>query len=121
MARQPECDTGELRLGIGGGGHEEHTTLGARPDAAIGRTGERVHTIGRRVGGDGEGLEARRGTGEREMDHAAAVGGNPEIARGSLQHVVDRGVRQTDRKSTRLNSSHGYTSYAVFCLKKKKD
>src|SRR5205809_4977530 len=24
-----------------------------------------------------------------------------------------------DRKSTRLNSSHGYTSYAVFCLKKK--
>src|SRR2546429_3807737 len=25
-----------------------------------------------------------------------------------------------DRKSTRLNSSHGYTSYAVFCLKKKK-
>src|SRR5256884_545048 len=26
-----------------------------------------------------------------------------------------------DRKSTRLNSSHGYISYAVFCLKKKKD
>src|SRR2546422_3692821 len=29
-----------------------------------------------------------------------------------------RAVR--DRKSTRLNSSHGYISYAVFCLKKKK-
>src|SRR2546429_1264354 len=28
-------------------------------------------------------------------------------------------IRQ-DRKSTRLNSSHGYISYAVFCLKKKK-
>src|SRR2546422_7155536 len=28
--------------------------------------------------------------------------------------------RCTDRKSTRLNSSHGYISYAVFCLKKKK-
>src|SRR2546422_5655308 len=27
---------------------------------------------------------------------------------------------ETDRKSTRLNSSHGYISYAVFCLKKKK-
>src|SRR2546422_880480 len=27
--------------------------------------------------------------------------------------------RQGDRKSTRLNSSHGYISYAVFCLKKK--
>src|SRR2546422_4330524 len=26
-----------------------------------------------------------------------------------------------DRKSTRLNSSHGYISYAVFCLKKKRD
>src|SRR2546429_5838792 len=30
----------------------------------------------------------------------------------------ERGVQ--DRKSTRLNSSHGYISYAVFCLKKKK-
>src|SRR2546429_992826 len=27
---------------------------------------------------------------------------------------------EADRKSTRLNSSHGYISYAVFCLKKKK-
>src|SRR2546422_2302748 len=27
---------------------------------------------------------------------------------------------EKDRKSTRLNSSHGYISYAVFCLKKKK-
>src|SRR2546422_7297541 len=29
------------------------------------------------------------------------------------------GVLSRDRKSTRLNSSHGYISYAVFCLKKK--
>src|SRR2546422_2236215 len=29
-------------------------------------------------------------------------------------------LRNRDRKSTRLNSSHGYISYAVFCLKKKK-
>src|SRR2546429_4258073 len=29
-------------------------------------------------------------------------------------------LAQVDRKSTRLNSSHGYISYAVFCLKKKK-
>src|SRR2546422_8623533 len=28
--------------------------------------------------------------------------------------------QKQDRKSTRLNSSHGYISYAVFCLKKKK-
>src|SRR2546429_6497910 len=32
---------------------------------------------------------------------------------GALRH-------SPDRKSTRLNSSHGYISYAVFCLKKKK-
>src|SRR2546422_8369515 len=32
----------------------------------------------------------------------------------------DRTLRVRDRKSTRLNSSHGYISYAVFCLKKKK-
>src|SRR5687768_17930244 len=30
-------------------------------------------------------------------------------------------IATKDRKSTRLNSSHGYISYAVFCLKKKKD
>src|SRR5687768_17795835 len=42
-----------------------------------------------------------------------------------LDHGLDvRGVEarrkhQIDRKSTRLNSSHGYISYAVFCLKKK--
>src|SRR5207245_9222036 len=29
--------------------------------------------------------------------------------------------KETDRKSTRLNSSHGSISYAVFCLKKKKN
>src|SRR2546422_2321004 len=37
--------------------------------------------------------------------------------------VVDgdeMGAPARDRKSTRLNSSHGYISYAVFCLKKKK-
>src|SRR2546422_4630212 len=30
-------------------------------------------------------------------------------------------LERGDRKSTRLNSSHGYISYAVFCLKKKKN
>src|SRR2546422_4082133 len=33
---------------------------------------------------------------------------------------TDFGPARRDRKSTRLNSSHGYISYAVFCLKKKK-
>src|SRR5256884_2142279 len=42
-----------------------------------------------------------------------------EVARRSaLRHLVETFL---DRKSTRLNSSHGYISYAVFCLKKKKN
>src|SRR2546422_2757049 len=34
--------------------------------------------------------------------------------------LTNRASLARDRKSTRLNSSHGYISYAVFCLKKKK-
>src|SRR2546422_3617992 len=37
-----------------------------------------------------------------------------------LRGIPKRKSPSTDRKSTRLNSSHGYISYAVFCLKKKK-
>src|SRR2546429_7140613 len=47
--------------------------------------------------------------------------GPPRRHRRRYQHrgCPDGGIRR-DRKSTRLNSSHGYISYAVFCLKKKK-
>src|SRR2546422_5484892 len=44
--------------------------------------------------------------------YSRAAGGN---ASPPTYHIT------ADRKSTRLNSSHGYISYAVFCLKKKKD
>src|SRR2546422_8112103 len=40
--------------------------------------------------------------------------------RGRTRESVSNAVIELDRKSTRLNSSHGYISYAVFCLKKKK-
>src|SRR2546422_4817962 len=59
-----------------------------------------------------------------------------DLLQGSLLEVEDHRVparrhdlvrvalqahaAEVDRKSTRLNSSHGYISYAVFCLKKKK-
>src|SRR5258708_31530761 len=49
--------------------------------------------------------------------------GNPEeaCARSLTRVLCSRSViRETDRKSTRLNSSHQIISYAVFCLKKKK-
>src|SRR3712207_7352527 len=34
--------------------------------------------------------------------------------------IIDGAIKDIDRKSTRLNSSHANISYAVFCLKKKK-
>src|SRR2546422_5884121 len=48
--------------------------------------------------------------------------GAPLGARGRQQgRALPRSRPRRDRKSTRLNSSHGYISYAVFCLKKKKN
>src|SRR5207245_7236370 len=46
-----------------------------------------------------------------------AAAGGAVIARSVLRPVDT--MSRTDRKSTRLNSSHGSISYAVFCLKKK--
>src|SRR2546422_7221900 len=37
-----------------------------------------------------------------------------------VEELATKAATRRDRKSTRLNSSHGYISYAVFCLKKKK-
>src|SRR3712207_7047682 len=51
-------------------------------------------------------------------------GGSPVPPRGiQPRHcpAQRRGGRHRDRKSTRLNSSHANISYAVFCLKKKKN
>src|SRR2546429_155950 len=45
----------------------------------------------------------------------------PALLPQPLAHLgTESGPIIGDRKSTRLNSSHGYISYAVFCLKKKK-
>src|SRR2546422_7516636 len=44
--------------------------------------------------------------------------GNPPAMQNNYNLRAERSL---DRKSTRLNSSHGYISYAVFCLKKKKN
>src|SRR5438128_8542201 len=50
---------------------------------------------------------------------AARRGIAPDPRRAPPLHLR-AGARRGDRKSTRLNSSHGSISYAVFCLKKKK-
>src|SRR2546429_4005429 len=51
--------------------------------------------------------------------HIARLG---QLRRSDNLLIPFRKIRiARDRKSTRLNSSHGYISYAVFCLKKKKN
>src|SRR5256884_1336029 len=54
------------------------------------------------------------------MSEPMGNSGNSQLftpaVRGDSPDAIPR-----DRKSTRLNSSHGYISYAVFCLKKKKN
>src|SRR3712207_7361182 len=44
----------------------------------------------------------------------------PALTIPRATRTLDRGTPLIDRKSTRLNSSHANISYAVFCLKKKK-
>src|SRR3712207_8689467 len=57
---------------------------------------------------------------ERAAFLASARGGRPR-APHQVGRAVELGHRGQDRKSTRLNSSHANISYAVFCLKKKKN
>src|SRR2546422_10474390 len=98
------CRTG----GIGGipdsGAHRRPSPCRRAPVSAA--TGSLVPE------GDAPTSEVVRGHGESD-----AVAG--EHADAEAPHLARNGGEQ-DRKSTRLNSSHGYISYAVFCLKKKK-
>src|SRR2546422_10557127 len=61
------------------------------------------------------------------LHDALPIFGERRLAEGKCllqagdQLVLGLRGRDLDRKSTRLNSSHGYISYAVFCLKKKKN
>src|SRR5687768_1392996 len=53
----------------------------------------------------------------RLLEAARVAGAEQFIFVSSV--AVYQEIPESDRKSTRLNSSHGYISYAVFCLKKK--
>src|SRR5687768_18167866 len=63
----------------------------------------------------------------RADERAVCVGGQAGVQGRERREGPRRGRPRgagdaaLDRKSTRLNSSHGYISYAVFCLKKKKN
>src|SRR5438874_258512 len=54
------------------------------------------------------------------MVEGAAIHVGGGAADGGSLYGLDESKKQKDRKSTRLNSSHVEISYAVFCLKKKK-
>src|SRR3712207_8363989 len=71
----------------------------------------RVHQIAADLAG-GIGEAVREGGALRVEEDAGALAGA-----GGEHHRL--GPRLSDRKSTRLNSSHANISYAVFCLKKK--
>src|SRR2546422_5627480 len=60
--------------------------------------------------------EQAAGPGAIDADRALE-GQDGVFEHGQLQALLGL---EPDRKSTRLNSSHGYISYAVFCLKKKR-
>src|SRR5687768_18158204 len=77
-------------------------------------------------GGEHEVRVVRQRGGEHDprVHVLEALALHPQLLRDGQQRRVarvHRGVGRgvQDRKSTRLNSSHGYISYAVFCLKKK--
>src|SRR5256884_3145595 len=79
---------------------------------------------GRAAGQRCAGARAPQDTARGDIDghDVAAVAGGVNTIAGDRQadpEAQGHGLL-VDRKSTRLNSSHGYISYAVFCLKKKK-
>src|SRR3989449_9425922 len=94
---------------------------GAR-DSTARDTSAAAHTAGRADTSGALATAAGGGTG-----HDTSRSHQPPPPPGTPARLTLQGVPQGagvpgggDRKSTRLNSSHGYISYAVFCLKKKK-
>src|SRR3712207_7394294 len=81
-------------------------------------------TLFRSGGAHGLGRQQGRPTGRRLPQARGDADGRPEGGVFTVQVVTDAAeddVAGGDRKSTRLNSSHANISYAVFCLKKKKE
>src|SRR2546430_10151432 len=73
-------------------------------------------TVG--VGLQVEQLRLQQDLVEQLLHVSPRLGGDRRGERGAPELLEHHPVRQQDRKSTRLNSSHSQISYAVFCLKK---
>src|SRR2546422_2248924 len=95
--------------------------MGQEAQLDLGIVGREEHGAGRSDEGAADGLAARGTHGD--VLQVRVGGGEPSRGGpGLIETRMDApglGVDESDRKSTRLNSSHGYISYAVFCLKKK--
>src|SRR2546429_6433472 len=91
--------------------------LGTRPGAGLDPLARLAGvSIDSRAIRAGELFVAIHGPRHDGHDHVASA-----LNLGALAAVVaEAHLARLDRKSTRLNSSHGYISYAVFCFKKKK-
>src|SRR5687768_18031020 len=85
------------------------------PYTTLFRSGQKRSAVD---GGGGRNRRRKLGNNGGIGRHAPGVQlpGLRPLARDLVAQAFDA----LDRKSTRLNSSHGYISYAVFCLKKKK-
>src|SRR2546422_4659877 len=76
------------------------------------------HVVERIVEGPQVGIDLRDHVAGEVSELLARLHGGPR--QDDPVHLAPAQAGHRDRKSTRLNSSHGYISYAVFCLKKKK-
>src|SRR2546430_4366063 len=72
------------------------------------------------TGGERVFVTRRRAIGGHARSFVRETCGDHGLAASSSAAFHDSIVKCTDRKSTRLNSSHSQISYAAFCLKKKK-
>src|SRR2546429_308847 len=85
---------------------------------SCGKTGENCKTDSKKdePPGDGRNVDAGKILAMQVEIGAESERAADEPAEKRSKHAAEKAQ---DRKSTRLNSSHGYISYAVFCLKKK--
>src|SRR5687768_18209610 len=117
VARFPE--TAGVRLGA----EDDDSDLGATLRQAQQRS-EAVTSLADESGLSSQHFDvtlADKLIGRMDVDPAAAGGHRVLLLLHHVRDLRNAGdVGDQDRKSTRLNSSHGYISYAVFCLKKKK-
>src|SRR2546429_4425822 len=80
-----------------------------------------IHVHGPRVDSTPQAPHFRKARGLEDLERLERARAVVAVRHDLVVTVqLSQPIRQLDRKSTRLNSSHGYISYAVFCLKKKK-